>query len=90
MRYFFNYYSARKLAEKRGLREREYGDTGYMLGGNPLSYCEWNKSGSRDDDAEIVCYYGWQKHWHQDRKCWGLIPEKRASAKRIKQIVWGV
>lgn len=68
MRYFTNYYTAKKLAEKRGLIEREYGDTGYMLGCEPLSYCEWNKSGSRliperKSQAKIIkqlvrSYYG--------------------------------
>lgn len=81
MRYFTNYYTAKKLAEKRGLVEREYGDTGYMLGDEPLSYCEWNKSGSKDTDPEIVVYYGWE------RVGGGLIPEQRSQAKRIKQLV---
>lgn len=81
MRYFTNYYTARKLAEKRGLVEREYGDTGYMLGCEPLSYCEWNKSGSRDDEAEIVVYYGWETDGER------LIPERKSQAKRIREIV---
>lgn len=81
MRYFTNYHTAKKLAEKRGLVEREYGDTGYMLGAEPLSYCEWNRSGSRDDEPEIVVYYGWETDGER------LIPERKSQAKRIKEIV---
>lgn len=81
MRYFTNYYTAKKLAEKRGLVEREYGDTGYMLGCEPLSYCEWNKSGSRNDDPEIVAFYGWETEGSR------LIPERKSQAKIIKQLV---
>ena len=81
MRYFTNYYTAKRLAEKRGLIEREYGDTGYMLGGEPLSYCEWNRSGSKDDEPEIVVYYGWEIEG--DR----LIPQRISQATLIKQLV---
>lgn len=81
MRYFTNYYTAKKMAEKRGLIEREYGDTGYMLRAEPLSYCEWNKSGSKEDEAEIVVYYGWEIVGER------LKPERRSQAKRIKEIV---
>lgn len=84
MRYLTNYYKAKALAEKRGLAEREYGDTGYMLGSEPLSYCEWNRTGSRDDEPEIVCYYGWEEVG--DR----LRPVRRYQAgelQRLKAIV---
>ena len=82
MIYFTNYYTAKKYAEKHGLKEREYGDTHYTYGGNPVSYVEYNKSGSRDDDAQAVCYYGWQKDIVRGR----LIPIVRNRAGFKKEV----
>lgn len=59
--YFNDYYKAKKYAEKHNLKECEYGDTGYMEGDKPLSYCAWNKSGNREDDWEVECYYTWKR-----------------------------
>ena len=59
--YFNDYYKAKKYAEKHNLKECEYGDTGYMEGDKPLSYCAWNKSGDREDDWEVECYYTWKR-----------------------------
>lgn len=70
-KYFVNYWSAKKLAEKRGLRECEYGD----CYGSKVSYCLWNKSGSRDDEPDIECYYLFEKQADGFYK-----PEKRASS----------
>lgn len=84
MRFFTNYYKAKALAEKRGLVEREYGDTGYMLIDEPISYCEWNRTGSRDDEPEIVCYYSWKLTEK------GLRPIKRyknGELERLKAII---
>lgn len=59
-KYFNNYEKARAYAEKHNLKECEYGDTGYMQGYEPLSYCAWNKSGDRFDEWEVECYYSWE------------------------------
>lgn len=68
--YFTNYYTAKKLAEKRGLKECEYGDYN-----DKVSYCLWNKSGDREDDAAIEAYYTWQREADGH-----LRPEHRASS----------
>lgn len=60
--YFNDYYKAKEVAEKRGLVECEYGDTGYMDGEEPISYCAWNKSGNREDEWEIEAYYTWKRN----------------------------
>ena len=84
---FFNYYTAKKYAEKHGLKEREYGDTSYKYGDNPLSYVEYNKSGSREDDAQVVCYYGWERDIVRGR----LVPIQRNRAgfqKQVESVIW--
>lgn len=60
-KYFCDYYVAKKYAEKRKLIECEYGDTGYMVGDEPISYCAWNKSGDRDDDWKVEAWYTWKR-----------------------------
>lgn len=50
---YSNYYTAKKRAEELGLKEAEYGD----VYGSNVAYCFWNKSGDRNDDEEIMCYY---------------------------------
>ena len=62
-KYFNDYEKAKAYAEKHGLRECEYGDTGYMQGDEPLSYVAYNKSGDRFDEWEVECYYGWTRNW---------------------------
>lgn len=52
MKYFINYYRAKEYAKKHHLRECDYGDYD-----DKVSYCVWNKSGNRDKEAEIECYY---------------------------------
>ena len=62
-RYYINYYEAKDYARKHGLKECEYGDTGYKLGdGKDVSYVAYNKSGDREDDWEVECYYTWAKN----------------------------
>lgn len=51
-RYFIDYQKAKAQAEKEGLRECEYGDYN-----KEVCYCCWNKSGDRDDEVDIECYY---------------------------------
>lgn len=53
---FTDYYKAKKRAEQLGLKEAEYGDLS-----NGTAYCYWNKSGDRDDDAEVYVEYRWGK-----------------------------
>lgn len=65
-RYFTNYYTAKRLAEKRKLVECEYGD---MFDHSGVSYCCWNKSGDRNDETDIECYYLFDGH----------RPEKKAN-----------
>lgn len=60
-KYFTNYYTAKKYAEKRGLKEVIYGDTTYTLGGQAVSYVGYNKTGDRDDEITVLCYYGWER-----------------------------
>ena len=60
MEYFCDYEQAKREAEKRGLIECEYGDTGYMSGCQPISYCAWNKTGKREDGWDIEVYYTWK------------------------------
>lgn len=55
-KYYINYYKAKADAEKHGLKECDYGDWDA-----DISYCCWNKSGDRNDDAEIECYYIFEK-----------------------------
>ena len=50
---YSNYYNAKKRAEELGLKEAEYGD----VYGKDMAYCFWNKSGNRNDDEEVICYY---------------------------------
>lgn len=69
MKYYINYYKAKAEARKHGLVECDYGDLG-----DKISYCCWNKSGNRDDEAEIECYYIFEKQ--SDGKC---RPQKIAS-----------
>lgn len=59
--YYVNYQKAREYAEAHDLVECEYGDTGYMSGDEPISYCAWNKSGDRDDEWEVEAYYTWRR-----------------------------
>ena len=65
-KYFNDYNKARKYAEKHKLRECEYGDTGYMHGDEPISYCAWNKSGDRNDEWEVEVYYTWERNEGSD------------------------
>lgn len=51
-KYFIDYQKAKAQAEKEGLRECEYGDYD-----EKIRYCCWNKSGDRDDEVDIECYY---------------------------------
>ena len=60
-KYFNDYYKARDYAKEHGLVECEYGDTGYMDGAKELSYVAYNKSGRREDDWEVGCYYTWKR-----------------------------
>lgn len=53
-----NYYEAKQEAEKRKLLLAEYGD----VYGSSLSYCYWNKSGNRNEDEIIICYYRFDKN----------------------------
>ena len=56
IKYFANYWTARKYAEKRGLVEQEYGD----CYGSDISYVSYNKTGSKDDESEVTVYYTWE------------------------------
>ena len=56
MKLYANYYNAKKQAEKEKLIEAEYGD----LYGTGMSYVYYNKSGNRDKEPEIICYYTWK------------------------------
>lgn len=60
-RYYSNYHSAKDDAVEHALSECEYGDTGYMSGDEPISYCAWNKSGERDEEWEVEAYYTWRR-----------------------------
>lgn len=62
-KYYTLYYEAKAKAEKLGLKEAEYGD----ISGTDISYCYWNKSGDRNDDAEIFCYYTFDKNGKPER-----------------------
>lgn len=61
-KYFNDYDKAVAYAEKHNLKECEYGETGYMSGDEPISYCAWNKSGSREDEWEIEANYTWKRN----------------------------
>lgn len=52
MKVMNNYYEALEYAKKHKLVECEYGDYDELV-----SYCAWNKTGDRDDEAELECYY---------------------------------
>jgi len=54
---FSNYNNAVKKAEELGLKLAEYGD----VYGSNVSYAFWNKSGNRNDDEEVMCYYFFDK-----------------------------
>ena len=60
---YSNYYTAKERAEELGLKEAEYGD----VYNSDIAYCYWNKSGNRNDDEEVICYYffenGKPKHY---------------------------
>ena len=53
---YANYYKAKKEAEKEKLKEAEYGD----IYGTKYSYVMYNKSGDREDEPVIMCYYAWK------------------------------
>lgn len=82
--YFNDYYKAKEYAEKHGLRECEYGDTGYMDGDEPLSYVAYNKSGDRFDEWAVECYYGWRRDGRNGR----LKPYK--GSKELIKRIYGV
>lgn len=50
---YSDYEIAEERAEELGLKMAEYGD--YY--NSDLSYCYWNKSGNRNDDAQVIVYY---------------------------------
>lgn len=52
-----DYQQAKKDAEKQKLLLAEYGD----IYGSSLSYCYFNKTGNRNDDEIIICYYRFDK-----------------------------
>ena len=56
MKLYANYYKAKEQAKKEKLIEAEYGD----VYGTGLSYVFYNKSGDREDEPEIICYYTWK------------------------------
>ena len=56
MKLYANYYEAKEQAKKEKLIESEYGD----IYGTDMSYVRYNKSGDREDEPEIVCYYTWK------------------------------
>lgn len=56
MKLYANYYNAKEQAKKEKLQEAEYGD----VYGTNYSYVQYNKSGDREDDPEIICYYTWK------------------------------
>jgi len=60
-KYFRDYEKAKEWAEKHKLVECEYGDTGYMSGDQPISYCAWNKSGKREDEWTVEAWYTWRR-----------------------------
>ena len=84
-KYFNDYEKAKAYAQKHNLKQCEYGDTGYMQGNEPLSYCAWNKSGDRFDDWEIECYYGWARNCDSDYR---LRPAK--GDKRLIEAIYGI
>ena len=49
---FSDYDKAKEYAEANGYIESEYGDFD-----NEYSYCYWNKSGDRNQDEEVACFY---------------------------------
>lgn len=49
---FSDYDKAKEYAEANGYKESEYGDFD-----NEYSYCYWNKSGDRNQDEEVACFY---------------------------------
>ena len=57
MKLYANYYKAKEQAQKEKLIESEYGD----VYGTDYSYVMYNKTGDREDEPTIVCYYTWQK-----------------------------
>lgn len=61
MRYFIDYYKAKDYANKHGLHECEYGDVDYLPGHILVSYVGYNKSGEREDEWEVECYYTWYR-----------------------------
>ena len=73
MKYFANYWSAKKYADKNHYKMCEYGDYS-GTGADCISYACWNKTGDRDDEAQVECYYKWEQEGGRWR------PEKRASA----------
>lgn len=54
---YSNYYNAEKKAKELGLKLAEYGD----VYGSNVSYAFWNKSGNRNEDEEVMCYYFFDK-----------------------------
>lgn len=57
MKLYANYYKAKEEAKREKLIEAEYGD----IYGTDMSYVRYNKTGDRDEEPEIVCYYKWTK-----------------------------
>ena len=49
---FSDYDKAKEYAEANDYKESEYGDFD-----NEYSYCYWNKSGDRNQDEEVACFY---------------------------------
>lgn len=54
---YTNYFTAKKEAKRRGLIECAYGDTPYVLHGEPIHYVCYNKTGDINDQVLIDCYY---------------------------------
>ena len=69
-KYFIDYYKAKDYAKDHNLVECEYGDTGIKMGDKDVSYVAYNKSGDRDDEWEVECYYTWENDTRPGRNGW--------------------
>lgn len=58
---YTNYYTAKKVAERRGLVECAYGDTPYSLRGEQVCFVCYNKTGDPNDGVVVDCYYTMEK-----------------------------
>ena len=87
-KYFIDYYKAEDYVKDHGLNVCEYGDTGIKMGDKDVSYVAYNKSGDRNDEWEVECYYTWENDTRPGRNGW--VPAHYYDEDKLKGLLRSV